>query len=99
MSTRYTLVVGTKDWSSWSLRAYVALRATGAQFEEVFVPLRQQPLTGRGQHHAAGSALEQDQVKLVLQRLDLRADSRLADVQRLRGTGQVTGLGDGDKAA
>src|ERR1700690_2924961 len=46
MSTRYTLVVGTKDWSSWSLRAYVALRATGAPFDEVFVPLRQQPLTG-----------------------------------------------------
>ena len=46
MSTRYTLVVGTKDWSSWSLRAYVALRATGVAFEEVLVPLRQQPLTG-----------------------------------------------------
>lgn len=42
---RYTLIVGTKDWSSWSLRPYVALRATGAPFEEVVVPLRQQPLT------------------------------------------------------
>ncbi len=46
MTARYTLVLGTKDWSSWSLRACVALRATGAPFEEVFVPLRQQPLTG-----------------------------------------------------
>ena len=46
MAAHYTLVVGTKDWSSWSLRAYVALRATGAAFDEVFVPLRQQPLTG-----------------------------------------------------
>jgi glutathione S-transferase len=45
MNTRYTLILGTKDWSSWSLRAYVALRATGAPFEEVFVPLRQTPLT------------------------------------------------------
>jgi glutathione S-transferase len=45
MSTRYTLVVGTKDWSSWSLRAYVALRATGAPFEEVYVPLREMPRT------------------------------------------------------
>ena len=45
MAYRYTLVVGTKDWSSWSLRAYVALRATGAAFDEVFVPLRQMPLT------------------------------------------------------
>lgn len=46
MVTRYTLVLGTKDWSSWSLRPYMALRATGAQFEEIVVPLRQQPLTG-----------------------------------------------------
>ncbi|HEY0302208.1 MAG TPA: glutathione S-transferase family protein [Rhizomicrobium sp.] len=43
---RYTLIVGTKDWSSWSLRPYVALRATGAAFEEILVPLRQQDLTG-----------------------------------------------------
>jgi glutathione S-transferase len=46
MSVRYTLIVGTKDWSSWSLRPYVALRATGARFEEVLVPLRREPLTG-----------------------------------------------------
>ena len=46
MVTRYTLVLGTKDWSSWSLRPYMALRATGAQFEEIVVPLRHQPLTG-----------------------------------------------------
>src|SRR5579871_3409814 len=56
MNTRYTLVLGTKDWSSWSLRAYVAMRATGAPFEEVFVRLRQQPLTGNEirNHSAAG---------------------------------------------
>jgi glutathione S-transferase len=46
MSIRYTLVLGTKDWSSWSLRPYVAMRATGAPFEEILVPLRQEPLTG-----------------------------------------------------
>jgi glutathione S-transferase len=37
---QYTLVVGTKNWSSWSLRPYLALRATGVPFEEVVVPLR-----------------------------------------------------------
>jgi glutathione S-transferase len=41
----YTLVVGTKEWSSWSLRPYLALRATGAPFEEVVIALRQQNLT------------------------------------------------------
>jgi len=46
MAARYTLIVGTKDWSSWSLRPYLALRATGAPFEEIKIKLRQQPLTG-----------------------------------------------------
>jgi len=37
---RYSLILGTKDWSSWSLRPYLAMRATGAAFEEIVVPLR-----------------------------------------------------------
>jgi glutathione S-transferase len=40
MHARYTLIIGTKDWSSWSLRPYMALRATGAAFEEDVIPLR-----------------------------------------------------------
>ncbi|HXM00474.1 MAG TPA: glutathione S-transferase family protein [Rhizomicrobium sp.] len=38
---RYTLILGTKNWSSWSLRPYLAMRATGAVFEEIVIPLRQ----------------------------------------------------------
>jgi glutathione S-transferase len=38
---QYTLIVGTRSWSSWSLRPYVALRATGAAFEVVDIRLRQ----------------------------------------------------------
>lgn len=37
---RYTLVIGTKNWSSWSLRPWLAMKATGAPFEEIVVPLR-----------------------------------------------------------
>ncbi len=40
MTARYTLITGTKEWSSWSLRPYLALRATGAAFEEVVIQLR-----------------------------------------------------------
>jgi glutathione S-transferase len=40
MAAQYTLVVGTKNWSSWSLRPYLAMRATGAPFEEIVVRLR-----------------------------------------------------------
>src|SRR5215469_731898 len=36
----YTLIVGTKSWSSWSLRPYVALSATGRPFQEVLIQLR-----------------------------------------------------------
>src|SRR5215469_6742629 len=36
----YTLIVGTKSWSSWSLRPYVALTATGHPFQEKLIQLR-----------------------------------------------------------
>ena len=38
---RYTLIVGTRNWSSWSLRPYMALKATGAPFDVVDIRLRQ----------------------------------------------------------
>jgi len=39
MTARYTLVLGSKNVSSWSLRPYLAMRATGAPFEEVLIRL------------------------------------------------------------
>jgi glutathione S-transferase len=36
-----TLVIGNKTYSSWSLRPWLALKATGEPFEEVLVPLDQ----------------------------------------------------------
>ncbi len=36
----YTLVIGTRNWSSWSLRPWLALKASGAPFEEIVLPLR-----------------------------------------------------------
>jgi len=36
-----TLVIGTKRYSSWSLRPWLALKATGAAFREVEIALRQ----------------------------------------------------------
>jgi glutathione S-transferase len=35
----FTLYVGNKAYSSWSLRAYLAMAHTGAPFEEVVLPL------------------------------------------------------------
>lgn len=47
----YTLIVGTKDWSSWSLRPYLALVATGQPFEEIVIRLRE------AQHNATRDAI------------------------------------------
>jgi glutathione S-transferase len=38
---RYTLIVGTRNWSSWSLRPFVALKAAGVPFDTVDIRLRQ----------------------------------------------------------
>jgi glutathione S-transferase len=37
----FTLVVANKNYSSWSLRGWLALKATGTDFEEIVVPLRE----------------------------------------------------------
>ncbi len=37
----FTLVIGNKNYSSWSLRAWLAMRQAGIVFEEVLVPLSQ----------------------------------------------------------
>jgi glutathione S-transferase len=42
---QYTLVLGTKNWSSWSLRPYAAMRAAGVPFAEIVIPLRESPAT------------------------------------------------------
>jgi glutathione S-transferase len=47
----YTLIVGTKDWSSWSLRPYLALVATGQPFAEMVIRLRET------QHNATRDAI------------------------------------------
>lgn len=38
---RYRLVIGNKNWSSWSLRPWLALRRIGLPFDEINVQLRQ----------------------------------------------------------
>ncbi len=36
---KLTIVIGNKNYSSWSLRAWIALAATGAEFDEIRIPL------------------------------------------------------------
>jgi glutathione S-transferase len=39
-ANRYRLVIGNKNWSSWSLRPWLAMRRAGLLFDEINVPLR-----------------------------------------------------------
>ena len=34
----YKLIVGSKNYSSWSLRGWLSMRQSGATFEEIFIP-------------------------------------------------------------
>lgn len=38
---RPTLIIGNRNYSSWSLRAWLAMEATGQEFDEVVIPLGQ----------------------------------------------------------
>ena len=39
------LVIGTKRWSTWSMRPWLALKRIGADFDETLVPLREVELS------------------------------------------------------
>jgi glutathione S-transferase len=41
MAASYTLFIGTKRFSSWSLRPWLAMKMAKLSFEEVLIPLRQ----------------------------------------------------------
>jgi len=43
--TAYTLILGTKNWSSWSLRPYMAMRHIGVPFAEEVIRLRHENST------------------------------------------------------
>ena len=53
METRMELLIGNKAWSTWSLRAWIALKRTGQPFNET--PIRQRRPETRAEAHAAGS--------------------------------------------
>ena len=46
------LVIGTKRWSSWSMRPWLALKRTHADFEEQLIPLREHGTTGTIAEHS-----------------------------------------------
>lgn len=49
---RFTLVIGNKNYSSWSLRPWLAARHCGADFTEELIPLRQSDTKARILSHS-----------------------------------------------
>ena len=52
MSARYTLYIGSKNISSWSLRPWLAMRMAKLPFEEVLIRLRTPETKARIQQHS-----------------------------------------------
>src|SRR5271166_572164 len=52
MTAHYTLILGTKNWSSWSLRPYLAMRAVGTPFEEIVLRLRRSGSADEIRHYS-----------------------------------------------
>ena len=53
----YTLVIGTRNWSSWSLRAWLAMKATGAPFAELMIALRRPDSAARIEQHSPSARI------------------------------------------
>src|SRR5262245_21754772 len=47
-----TIYIGNKNYSSWSLRAWLALKQTGAAFEEVIILLDRMDSTANLRRHS-----------------------------------------------
>ena len=50
----FTLVIGNKNYSSWSLRPWLAMKMAGVAFEELVIPLRQDATVAEIARHSPG---------------------------------------------
>lgn len=50
--THYTLYIGTRNYSSWSLRPWLAMKMAQLDFTEVVIPLRQPETKGKILEHS-----------------------------------------------
>jgi len=63
----YTLVIANKNYSSWSMRGWLALRLAGVEFDEIVIPLQEETTkTAIAEHSPSGlvPALKVDGVKV-----------------------------------
>lgn len=80
------LVIGNKAYSSWSLRAWLALKRTGLMFDEVLVPLQRPDSAARLQSESPSALVP------VLRHGDLAIWESLAIIEYLAETSPEAGL-------
>ena len=81
-----TLVIGNKNYSSWSLRPWLALKATGQAFDEVLIMLRRPETKAEILLHSAAGKLP------VLKHGDLTIWESLAICEYIAETWPAAGL-------
>jgi glutathione S-transferase len=50
--SEFTLIIGNKNYSSWSLRPWLAMKMAGIPFEEIVIPLRRPETAAAITHHS-----------------------------------------------
>ena len=88
-----TLVFGNKNYSSWSLRPWIAMKATGIAFEEVLVPLHGADFHERIARHSPAGKVP------ILIDGDIRVWESLAILEYLAEKFPAAGLWPADAAA
>lgn len=91
--TTFTIVLGNKAYSSWSLRPWLVLAHTGAAFEEVVIPLGQPDTKARILEHSPAGKVP------VLKHGDLVVWDSLAIAEHLADTFPEARLWPEDPAA
>ena len=89
-----TLVIGNKNYSSWSMRPWIALRAAGIAFEEVMIPL----YTGEADKQRILSYAKSGKVPALVDG-DITVWDSLAIIEYLAERFPAAGLWPQDRAA
>jgi glutathione S-transferase len=88
-----TLVIGNKNYSSWSFRPWIAMKAAGIAFEEIVIPLYEPGSKERILQHSPAGKVP------VLIDGDIRVWESLAILDYLAETFPGSGLWPADQAA
>jgi glutathione S-transferase len=88
----FTIVLGNKSYSSWSLRAWLVLKRTGAAFDEVVIPLDRPESKAAIQEHSPAGRVP------VLRHGQVTVWDTMAITEYLNERFPAAGLWPGDEA-